>query len=229
MTNSKKILFLVTSVTLLFFSCKKNTDDQMDSEQYYKAQLEKLIHLKEIPSSSSDAKSASSFKTYKEAYEAFSFVRTGEVFSVTTAASPTKPPKDNGTNQARIGNVVPDYYSITPNLTTSVGPTSSLGVNFTLDFRCQWEEGPNPDEWIPSIVVLGKSQPIYYYSGVGKMTSYGSVWSGLTFKGRVQGETVVAGTTTSWFINVDVGVTIIPATQPGGTAYTQSTFQAKSI
>lgn len=225
MTNSKKILLLIASTTLLFISCKKNTEDQEYPEQYYKSQLEKLIHLKEIPSSS-NTKGTSSFKSYKDAYEAFAFVRTGVVFSVTAAATETKAPKGSLNNQSRGFDDQIQYYSTSPNLSASIGNTSSLGCKFTIDFSCQWEAGPSPNEWIPSVSIIKRSEPAYYYSGIGKITGYGSSWSNLSFTGQVQGETQIAGTTTSWFVTTQGGVSIIAAPQPGGLPIVNASFSA---
>lgn len=225
MTNSKKILLLVASTLFLFVSCKKNTDDQTDSEQYYKSQLEKLIHLKEIPSSP-DTKSTSSFKTYKEAYEAFAFVRTGEVFSVTTAATEVKTSEGRDSNQ--------DYYepnrsfSVSPNLSTKFGNNSQLGCSFTINFTCHWQGEPDTNDWSVAVSIEKRSDPQFWYSGIGKMTNYGSAWSNLTFNSQIQGVTEIAGTSLSWFLTAQGGTIISPSLQPGGIPNVTSTLQVTS-
>ncbi|QJB37440.1 hypothetical protein HF324_06055 [Chitinophaga oryzae] len=226
MTNSKKTLLLIASTALLLISCQKNTDDQEHSEQYYKSQLEKLIHLKVIPSTSNTTNTPA-FRTYKEAYEAFAFVRTGEIFSVTAAVTKVKKPEGNSTNQTRgFEDGQPQYYSTSPNLQVNLGNTTTLGCRFTVDFNCQWTAGANADEWIPSVVVTKRSEPVYSYSGLGNMTGYSSAWTNLSFNGQIQGITPIAGSTTSWFINTQGGVTILPSPQPGGLPDVNATFQA---
>ncbi|SKA45661.1 hypothetical protein SAMN04488128_10766 [Chitinophaga eiseniae] len=226
MTNSKKILLLIASTTLLFISCKKNTDEQEHSEQYYKSQLEKLIHLKVIPSSS-NTKSTQGFKTYKEAYEAFAFVRTGEVFSVKAVVTEVKEPKDKNAHQARsFEDGQPKKYSVSPNLQVNLGNTTTLGCTFTVDFNCQWTAGSSIDEWIPSVVVTKRSDPVYSYSGLGNITGYSSTWTNLSFNGQIQGITPIAGSTTSWFITTKGGVNIVASPQPGGLPEVNATFEA---
>ncbi|NML38971.1 hypothetical protein HHL17_17325 [Chitinophaga sp. G-6-1-13] len=214
MTNSKKILLFVASATFLFASCKKDTQDQTGSEQYYKSQLEKLIHLKEIPSSSSTVKSTSSFKTYKEAYEAFAFVRTGEVFTDTVPAMKVAAPKGSRNDQARTDLV--QHFSSSPSASTSWGLTSSLTSRANINFTCQWQPSSVEDEWIPSSAITQKSEPTYSYSGFGKMTSTSSYWTGNSFSGDIQGETVVAGTSFSWNLTAKGGVSINTPPKPWG-------------
>lgn len=229
------MLLLAASATFLFISCKNTTGGLSASEQYYKTQLEKLVHLKEAPSSSNN-KSTSSFKTYKEAYEAFAFVKNGETYSASANAvevTETKSEKADGT--AGTGDApksIIKYYTVSPALIAPIQSGrfhSNLGCSFTLGFSVTWTFHPRTKMWKPETHVTSRSEPAHYYSGLGVLDNKISSWNGLSFDSYLQGTTVIAGINSSWYIDAKCGTSIIPPSEPGGLPAVNSLLQAKVL
>lgn len=229
------MLIFAISTAFLFISCKNNTGGLTDSEQYYKTQLEKLVHLKET-SSSTNSKPTSSFKTYKEAYEAFAFVKNGEAYSASAnAVEVTEAESEKADGTAGTGDTpksIIKYYTVSPALIAPIQSGrfhSSLGCSFTLRFSIIWTFNPRTKMWQSETRVTSRSEPAHFYSGLGVLDNKISSWNGLSFDSYLLGTTVIAGINSSWYIDAKCGTSIIPPSEPGGLPTVNSLLQAKVL
>ncbi|MCW3464221.1 hypothetical protein [Chitinophaga nivalis] len=228
----KKIyLLMVALAAITFSSCKKEeTLDQTKplTEEAYKAKLEKLIHLTPETTSGKSAAarkagSSSAFKTYKEAYEAFSFLEDGGKFVVTTEFRQTKGPAVNTTAKVPVsatGGLFPGddpyedtqtvYWRAQTKATAQVKNTfrvSQLDADFIWDFTVVYYKQLT-GAWRSEITVTKRGQPNFAYGGLGILDVGPVEWVGDKFIKSGQGHTTIGGVEASFIIRIECSVTV---------------------
>lgn len=222
-----KPLLIFSIVCLAIFSCKKNSSDSSNdqlSEAYYKAKLEHMVSLTRIPDTTGKHLSPMKFKSFKEMYNAFKFIETGQVF--------TKIDSVKGQKSVIKSNAVSSDVTQSTTYTFTFAPvdaaeiSGSFGGQLNDLYRVTFSAGytlisaPNDYE-VQGLAAVASSYTVTY-GGPAAITSKSSIITPGTYGGNIksvmQGSGVIDNNTYSITVNSIAGYNCAAPPYPSGTA-----------